>query len=123
MSLDSFDDKPWNDPALWPLMREKCPEALWVYTFRDVDGWSRSYLNYSKRKDALNEVAFIDTLDVENFVARHHEAAKVFEKSNDLHFVWLDCDELSYRGSAKLSEAIGSDVNIGHHNNSQSNNS
>lgn len=123
LCFDSFDDKPWNDPALWPLMKEKFPEALWLYTYRDVEKWSRSYLNYSKQNDASNEVSFIHSIDAEKFVTQHHQAAKDFEKSNDLSFVWLDCDELSHRGSALLSVAMGRDVNIGHHNSSQSNKS
>ena len=49
--FDSFDDKPWNDPCLWPLMKDKCPEALWVCIVRDVEKWSRSYLNYSEQND------------------------------------------------------------------------
>lgn len=120
-SFDSFDDKPWNDPAIWPLMRQIQPEALWCYTFRDVDKWSRSYLNYSELNDALNEVVFINSLVTKKFVEKHLQAAKDFEKSNDLSFVWLDCDELSHRGSALLSAAMGRDLKIGHHNSAQSN--
>ena len=114
--FDSFDDKPWNDPGLWPLMYDRCPEALWVYSFRDVEKWSQSYLNYSEQNDAPNEVAFIKSLDAEEFVSQHYKAAKDFEKSNNLSFVWLDCDDLSRGGSAKLSEAMGCEVKIGHHN-------
>ena len=119
--FDSFDDKPWNEPSLWPLMREKSPESLWVYTFRDVEKWSKSYLNYSEHNDALNEVAFINSLDADQFVSQHHQAAKDFEKSNNLTFIWLDCDKLSTSGSAKLSSAMEREVKIGHHNMSRSN--
>ena len=121
--FDSFDDKPWNDPGLWPLMKEKSPESLWVYTYRDVEKWSRSYLNYSEHNDALNEVAFIKSLDVGQFVSQHHQAAKDFENSSNLSFVWLDCDDLSQSGSAKLSSAMRREVKIGHHNKSRSNKS
>ena len=114
--FDSFNDKPWNDPGLWPLMSDRCPEALWVYTFRNVEKWSQSYLNYSQQADAPNEEAFIKSLNAEQFVSQHHGAAKDFEKSNNLSFVWLDCDDLSRGGSAKLSEAMGCEVKIGHHN-------
>ena len=66
----------WNDPGLWPLINGKCPDSLWVYTFRDVEKWSRSYLAYSELNDASNEVAFINSLNAEQFVSQHHEAAK-----------------------------------------------
>ena len=120
-SFDSFDDKPWNDPGLWPLMNGKFPDSLWVYTFRDVEKWSRSYLAYSELNKASNEVAFINSLNAEQFVSQHHQAAKDFEKSNKLSFVWLDCDDLSNSGSAKLSSALGCKVEIGHHNMTRSN--
>ena len=119
--FDSFDDKPWNDPGLWALMNDKCPDSLWIYTFRDAEKWTRSYLAYSERNDASNEVAFINSLDTEQFVSRHQKAAKDFEKSNNLSFVWLDCDDLSNSGSAKLSSALGCKVEIGHHNMTRSN--
>ena len=80
-----------------------------------------SYLAYSELNDASNEVAFINSLNAEQFVSQHHEAAKDFEKSNNLSFVWLDCDDLSNTGSAKLSSALGSEVKIGHHNITRSN--
>jgi hypothetical protein len=122
-SFDSFDDKPWNNPALWPLMKKKCPNALWVYTFRDVRKWMQSYRNYSEQNGAFNEVDFIESPEGESFAAQHIESAKVFENSNNLSFVWLDCDRLSFEGSAILSLAMGREVKIGHHNRSQSNKS
>jgi hypothetical protein len=117
--FDSFDDKPWNNPALWPFMVKKYPDALWLYTFRDVSKWTSSYLNYSQQNNAQNEVNFINSLNADKFVAEHNDAARIFEKSYDLSFVWLDCDELSHRGSAQLSIALGRQVKIGHHNRSR----
>lgn len=114
--FDSFDDKPWNDPVIWPMLHAEHPDALWVYTYRDVAKWQSSYLKYSAQNNAMNEVSFIESLDAKQFHAKHLDAARNFERINEPNLISLDCDKLSSEGSTILSKAIGFDVQIGHHN-------
>ena len=114
--FDSFDDKPWNDPVIWPMLHADHPDALWIYTYRDVAKWRSSYLKYSAQNNAMNEVSFIESSDAKQFHAKHLDAVRNFESVNEPNLIWLDCDELSSEGSTILSKAIGFDVQIGHHN-------
>lgn len=66
--FDSFDDLPWSDRHLIPILVDEFPNSKFINLVRDIHEWKKSYKKYFKKKDQDVEEAFREYEKHQDFV-------------------------------------------------------